>query len=242
MTPPFPNSSQSLLILLRNWKVVIRSNQLVVIVAMRFRSALSRKATASDSLGRKSQVLGFWGMKVARRRQESADVLRWINSDHATISCSWRPRLSRVVALRLGGLTETSVAIKHNNPQDKPVVLESHSLLSPTLKCDLESRTISQANIAKEICSITVKGLVTVTPPYQNTSHSLLSLPGNWRVIVRSKQLLVIVAMRFRSALSRKATTSDSLGRKSQVLRFWGMQVARRRQEPVVVLRWINAP
>ena len=123
--------------------------QLLVIVAMRFRSALSRKATASDSLGRKSQVLGFWGMQVARRRQEPAVALRWINADHATISCSWRPRLSRVIALRLGGLTGTSVAKKHNNPQDKPVVLESHSLLSPTPKCDPASRTISQANIRK---------------------------------------------------------------------------------------------
>ena len=147
MTPPFPNSSQSLLILLRNWKVVIRSNQLVVIVAMRFRSALSRKATASDSLGRKSQVLGFWGMQVARRRQEPVVVLRWINADHSTISCSWRPRPPRIVALRLGGLRATSVATKHNNPQDKPVVLDPHSLLSPTPKCSPESRTIIRANI-----------------------------------------------------------------------------------------------
>ena len=78
--------------------------QLVVIVAMHFRRPLSRKATAIDSLGRKSQVLGFWRMQVAGRRQERAVALGWINADHATISCTWRPRPTRVVALRLGGL------------------------------------------------------------------------------------------------------------------------------------------
>ena len=142
--------------------------QLVVIVAMHFRSPLSRKATAIDSLGRKSQVLGFWRMQVAGRRQESSDVLRWINSDHATSPCSWRPRPTSVVALRLGGLRATSVATKHNNPQGKPVVLESHSLHSSTLKCSLEYRGISRANIRKEICLISGKGIV--TPPVQNRS------------------------------------------------------------------------
>ena len=43
---------------------------------MHFRRPLSRKATAIDSLGRKSQVLGFSRMQVAGRRQERAVVLR----------------------------------------------------------------------------------------------------------------------------------------------------------------------